>query len=240
MRARNHPGERAQRRESDGSVCSIPGCGRPSMLSQRNGVSRYLCRYHVQRKSRHGSHWHGTYRAAELKPYLVAASRWLTARGDATTVAEMDYLLATAGRTEPAMNLRGLDASTRARIAFARLGDAEIPAKRLVTIYLAVAALIEDDFGSHRTREFQVVQAAKAIHRLASGTHRRWMMWNPMGEDIPIETHAYPRSSGFVLRKIGEAMAKVVDPLVGIAVPEIIKIKTERFGPHPSHRVTAK
>ncbi|MER9414759.1 hypothetical protein NKI95_02035 [Mesorhizobium sp. M0306] len=152
----------------------------------------------------------------------------------------MDYLLATAGRAEPAMNLRGLDAASRARIAFARLSDAEIPAKRLVAIYLAVAALIEDDFASNRTKEFQIVQAAKAAHRLASGTHRRWMMWNPKGEDVSIEIHAYPRSSGLVLRKIGEAMGKVVDPLVGVAVPEIIKLKVERFGLHPSHRAAAE
>jgi hypothetical protein len=109
-----------------------------------------------------------------------------------------------------------------------------------VAIYLAVAAIIEDDFGSHRTREFQIVQAAKAAHRLASGTHKRWMMWNPKGDDVPIEIHAYPRSSGLVLRKMGEAMARVVDPLVGVAVPEIIKLKVARFGPHPSHRTAAE
>ncbi|OBP81202.1 hypothetical protein BAE42_03235 [Mesorhizobium loti] len=154
-------------------------------------------------------------------------------------IREVDYLLAGSGRVEPAMNLRGLSAAVRARIAFARLSEAEVPAKRLVAIYLAVAALIEDDFESHRTREFQIVQSAKAAHRLASGTHRRWMMWNPKGEDVPFEIHAYPRSSGLVLRRIGEAMENVVDPLVGAAVPEIINQKTEKFGPHPSHHVAA-
>ncbi|ESY44723.1 hypothetical protein X747_05315 [Mesorhizobium sp. LNJC384A00] len=179
-----------------------------------------------------------------MEAYLTAAKGWLDinrkASGVSATIAEMDYLLATSGRAEPAMNLRGLSVAARARIAFARLSDAEIPAKRLVTIYLAVAALIEDDFGSHRTKEFQIVQAAKAAHRLASGTHRRWAMWNPKGEDVPIEIHAYPRSSGLVLRKIGEAMGKVVEPLVGAAVPEIIRLKVERFGPHPSHHAAAE
>ncbi|PWJ91709.1 hypothetical protein C8D77_103407 [Mesorhizobium loti] len=224
--------------------CTVPGCSRKSSLAIGTGRSAYYCRYHVQRKSRHGSHWHDTYPANELKPYLTAAKGWLDACRRASdvlaTIAEMDRRLATAGRAEPAMNLRGLNAATRARIAFARLSDAEIPAKRLVAIYLAVAALIEDDFGSHRTRDFQIVQAAKAAHRLASGTHRRWAMWNPKGEDVPIEIHAYPRSSGLVLRKIGEAMGKVVDPLVGAAVPEIIRLKVERFGPHPSHHAAAE
>jgi hypothetical protein len=152
----------------------------------------------------------------------------------------MDYLLAASGRVEPATNLRGLSAAVRARIAFARLSEANVPACRLVAIYVAVAALIEDDWVSHRSREFQIVQAAKVAHRLASGTHRRWMMWNPKGEDVPIEIHAYPRSSGLVLRKIGEAMGKTVDPLVGVAVPEIIRLKTEKFGPHPSHHAAAE
>ncbi|ESZ09336.1 hypothetical protein NKH47_12450 [Mesorhizobium sp. M1060] len=148
----------------------------------------------------------------------------------------MDYLLAGSGRAEAAMNLRGLSAATRARIAFARLSEAEVPANRLVAIYVAVAALIEDDFGSHRTREFQIVQAAKVAHRLASGTHRRWLMWNPRGADVPVEIHAYPRSAGLVRRNIGEAMGKVVDPLVAEAVPEIIQLKVAKSGPHPSHR----
>ncbi len=149
-------------------------------------------------------------------------------------------MLAGSGRAESAMNLRGLRAVTRARIAFARLSEAEVPASRLVAIYVAVAALIEDDFGSHRTREFQIVQAAKVAHRLASGTHRRWQMWNPKGADVPIEIHAYPRSAGLVLRKIGEAIGKVVDPLVAAAVPEIIQLKVAKSGPHPSHRCQQK
>lgn len=241
MRSNSHPANRIrQGGEAGGEPCSIPGCGRPSMLSQGNGLSRYLCRYHAQRKSRNGSPWHGTYRASELQPYLDAASRWLAAQhpGNAVGIAvrEIDYLLAGSGRVEPAMNLRGLSAATRARIAFARLSEAEVPASRLVAIYVAVAALIEDDFGSHRTREFQIVQAAKVAHRLASGTHRRWLMWNPRGAEVPIELHAYPRSAGQVLRKIGEAIGKVVDPIIATAVPEIIQLKVAKSGPHPSHQ----
>lgn len=138
------------------------------------------------------------------------------------------------------MNLRGLSAATRARIAFARLSKAEVPASRLVAIYLAVAALIEDDWGSHRTREFQIVQAAKVAHRLASGTHRRWQMWNPLGADVTVEAHVYPRSAGLVLRRIGEAMGKAVDPVLDVAIPEIIVLKVAKYGQHRSHRAAAE
>lgn len=225
----------------DGSSahCSVPGCRRLTALATGAGRAPFHCRYHVQRKSRHGSHWHGTYRASELRPYLAAAQGWLDVNRNATdalaAIAEMNHCLAGAGRPEVAMSLRGQNAATRARVAFARLREAEVPASRLVAIHLAVVALIEDDFGSHRTREFQLVQAAKAVHRLASGTHRRWLMWNPAGQDISVEIHAYPRSSGLVLRKMGEALAKAADPLASLALGEIIRLKTARFGPHPSH-----
>ncbi len=145
------------------------------------------------------------------------------------------------GRVDPAMNLRGQSAEYRARVAFARLRAANIPTRRLIAIYLAVAALIEDDFGSHRTREFRLVQAAKAIHRLASGTHRTWDIWDPRtGGTRKAELHAYPRSSGHVLRKIGETLEKACEELSRAAVPEVIAMRTERFGPHPSHPPVAK
>ncbi len=149
--------------------------------------------------------------------------------------------MAGVGRVDPAMNLRGQSAEYRARIAFARMRAAEIPTRRLIAIYLGVAALIEDDFGSHRTREFRIVQAAKAVHRLASGTHRKWDAWDPLtGGTRPVELHAYPRSSGHVLRKIGEALEKACDELARAEVPAVIAMRTQLFGPHPSHPPAAQ
>jgi hypothetical protein len=150
---------------------------------------------------------------------------------------ELDYILAFAGPVDPAMNLRGQSAAYRARVAFARLREAGVTVERLLAIYLGVAALIEDDWGSHRVREFRIVQAAKAVHRLASGTHRRWEMWNPRGAAVKTELHVYPKSSGLVLRKIGATLEHGCEEVVATAVPEIIAAKTARFGPHPSHRM---
>jgi hypothetical protein len=132
------------------------------------------------------------------------------------------------------MNLRGRSAAYRARVAFARLREAGIGTERLLAIHLGVTALIEDDFGSHRVEEFRIVQIAKAVHRLASGTHRHWEMWNPRGAPVPIEIHAYPRSSGLVLREIGEALEKACGPLSREALAEIIALKKARYGVHPS------
>ncbi len=57
--------------------CAIPDCGRPTMRSSGVGLAEMHCRYHVQSRARHGSHWHSTYKAADLKPYLVVAAEWI-------------------------------------------------------------------------------------------------------------------------------------------------------------------
>ncbi|RUM26637.1 hypothetical protein EFQ99_00015 [Rhizobium vallis] len=225
--------------------CAALGCRRQVEVAEGTGLARYHCRYHVQHKSRHGSHWHATYKASELRPYVQSAERWIKEhREDSTyrgTYWELEHFMAGVGRADVAMNLRGQSAEYRARVAFARLRAAEIPTRRLIAIYLGVSALIEDDFGSHRTREFRIVQAAKAVHRLASGTHRKWDVWDPRtGGTRKAELHAYPRSSGHVLRKIGEVLEKACDELARAVVPEVIAMRTERFGPHPSHQPVAK
>lgn len=219
--------------------CAIPGCGRPTMHSSGKGLAQLHCKYHVQQKNRHGSHWHPTYRSADLKPYLKAATDWIASnqhqpdvRG---AVLGLNETLAASGLVDPAMNLRRRSAAYRARVAFARLREAGVRGNRLLAIYLAVSALIEDDLGSHRSEEFRIVQAAKAAHRLASGTHRRWEFPGPDGRTRHTELHAYPRSSGLLLRKMGEALEKACEPVTREAVPQIIEMKTERSGPHSSH-----
>jgi hypothetical protein len=148
------------------------------MCSAGIGPAEFHCRYHVQFRARHGSHWHPTYEAAELKPYLAVATEWIEQhRADvwvAHTLIGLRGLLDGAGRVEPAQNIKRLPAASKARVAFARLREAAVKPERLLAIHLAVAALIEDDAGSHRINEFRLVQVAKPIHRLASGTHRRW------------------------------------------------------------------
>jgi hypothetical protein len=71
---------------------------------------------------------------------------------------------------------------------------------------MAVSALIEDDAGSHRVTEYRIAQVAKAAHRLASGTDRHWDFPLDNGSTAPLAFHAYPRSSGRVLRVIGKAI----------------------------------
>ena len=222
------------------ATCSIPGCGKPTMFASGSGIASMHCRSHVEFKARHGSHWHGTYRSAELQVYIKAAERWLKANptgpGVVFALQTLDWQMRRAGPVDPAMNLRGQPAAYRAKIAFARLREAGIKAERLLAIFLGVVAIIEDDRGSHRIRDFRLVQAAKAVHRLASGTHRRWDMWSPTtGGTVPVVLHAYPESSGIVLRRIGEVLEEACGDAAGAATTAIIELKSKQAGPHPSH-----
>jgi hypothetical protein len=162
------------------------------------------CRYHVQFKARHGSHWHATYKAAELQPYLTVAAEWIKTHLEDPrakyALIGLKGLLDASGRAEPAQDIKRRSAAHKARVAFARLREGGIEPARILAIHMAVAALNQDDWGSHKVAEFRLVQTAKAVHRLASGTHRHWECPMQDGTTRTIHFHAYPRSSVIVLR----------------------------------------
>ncbi|WP_245945021.1 hypothetical protein [Pelagibacterium lacus] len=75
---------------------------------------------------------------------------------------------------------------------------AQVNPVEVIAAWLAIEAMIEaDPHPEHK--EFQLVQAAKLVHRMASGSHRRWQ--GPDGGTI--EMHVYPRPRGKVLRHLG-------------------------------------
>lgn len=217
--------------------CAIPGCRNLTMRAARLGLALFHCRKHVEHKARHGSHWHGTYSAAELKPYLASATAYVRLRAESdrfikAALNAIALLLEEAGPTEIATRLRGMSANKRARIALARLRVAGVKPERFVAIVLAVTALIEEDPRSHRTKEFRTVQIAKALHRLASGTHKRWPFVDIQGRQRQIELHAFPRSSGPVLRLIGRAIEKQCEWVMEKHLAAVLALKVERYGRH--------
>lgn len=218
--------------------CAVPGCGRPTSLAAGKGLGDTLCRFHIDQRARHGSTWRGSYPATELRPYLQTALRFLQDRRrdprvDVVTAA-LQGLLDGAGRAEAAMHIKRRPARDRARIAFARLREAGVTGERLLANHMAMNALIADDVGSHRVREFRIVQVAKALHRLASGTHKRWDFPLSDGTTAPIAMHVYPKSSGLVLRAMGEEIEALCGELTAKNLAAIRALKAERYGPHPS------
>lgn len=203
------------------------------------GLAAFHCRFHVEHKARHGSHWHGTYSATELKPYIAVTTSFVRLRAESDRIIRaainaLARLLEEAGPTEIATRLKGMSAARRARIALARLRVAGIEPERMLATVLAVTALIEEDRGSHRTKEFRIVQIAKALHRLASGYHRVWEIQDANGRTRRTELHAFPRSSGPVLRLIGRAIEGPCEWVVEKYLASIMALKVKRYGRHPA------
>lgn len=239
------PASRMKRRLGDGSAfalrCTVPdpvsgrACGRPTMRAAGIGLATLYCRHHVEHRARHGSHWHGTYSAAKLKPYLSAATSYvrLRAPNDTFITAAINAIqaeLTEAGPVEIATRLKGLSAAKRAKIALARLRVANVPPERIVSIVLGVAALIEDDPRSHRTKEFRTVQIAKAVHRLASGTG--WVIYDAHGRQHRSKVRAYPKSMGPVLRLMGRLLETPCELVLAHHLPGVLTYK-QRYGRRP-------
>lgn len=193
------------------ATCAIPGCSRPTMKAAREGLAPHHCRRHVEHRQRHGSFWRASFKACELRPYVTAATAYVGLRASddkfiAAAIADMGRALEDAGPVEIATRLKGMSATKRAKIGLARLRVEGVPPQRIVSIVLAVAALIKADATAPRAKEFRTVQICKAVHRLASGTHRVWVVEDHQGRKRRTEMHAFPKSTGRVLREMGRML----------------------------------
>ncbi|WP_246675021.1 hypothetical protein [Mesorhizobium sp. B2-5-3] len=193
--------------------CRVVGCSRPARAGTGDGLDTRFCRSHADHYARHGSPYRASYRAQEINPYRAAAQAWLEVNQSDTYVANavdrVATLLRTAGPHVEAFRLRGLSPQDRAKAAWARLRKADTDPRRVVAVWLAVEMIISNDPQAERKAEFKQVQAAKLVHRMASGTHKRW------GEGpTATELHVYPRPRGRVLRHMGDALEKACELLV--------------------------
>ncbi len=215
--------------------CRVVGCTKPARAGTEDGLDTRFCRSHADRYARHGSPYRLSYTATELAPYRAAAMAWLK-ENEANpwvrnAVSRVETLFHTSGPHMEAFRLRGLSPEQRAKAAWARLRKAAVDPVRVVAAWLAVEMILRDDPQAERKAEFKRVQAAKIVHRMASGTHKRW------GEGVGAkELHVYPRSRGRVLRHIGEAVESAVELLVqhrGADLPgkaEVAGVAGERTG----------
>jgi hypothetical protein len=110
---------------------------------------------------------------------------------------------------------------------------------------IGITALLSDDTWAPRSEEYRLTQSAKAIHRLASGTHREYEIALPVraaalgeGEDAgaaKASLHVYPRPRGQALRVIGKALDEACGALAEDMIPAIIAAKEARYGRHPCY-----
>lgn len=195
--------------------CRIVGCTELTPAATGKGLSRRACRRHEDHYGRHGSYTHRTYSGAVIAPHRRAALAWLEAhKADPVVtrgVLAVEALYAAAGPSVNAGNLPGLPPAERARAAWARLRSAKVNPRAALAAWLAVVATIAADPSADTRSEFSRVQAAKVLHRMSSGTHRRWEREQPGGRVEVTEYHKYPASRGRVLRHIGEQLERAAE-----------------------------
>lgn len=207
------------------SRCRVIGCGKPARAGTDDGLDTRFCRSHADHYARHGSPYKPSYTAHEIGPYRKAAMEWLKANeGDLwvrNAIDRVRTLYETAGPHVEAFRLRGLPPEARAKAAWARLRKANVDPRRVVVAWVAIEAIVRDDPQSDTKAEYKRVQAAKLIHKMASGTHKKW----GDGSDAK-QLHVYPRSRGKVLRHMGRDAEQACELLVQHSEPRFHRATT--------------
>ncbi|MDX1068975.1 hypothetical protein FB004_109185 [Sinorhizobium medicae] len=207
------------------SRCRVIGCGKPARAGTDDGLDTRFCRSHADHYARHGSPYKRSYTAQEIGPYRKAAMEWLKANeGDLwvrNAIDRVRTLYETAGLHVEAFRLRGLSPEARAKAAWARLRKANVDPRRVVVAWLAIETIVHDDPQSDTKAEYKRVQAAKLIHKMASGTHKKW----GDGSDAK-QLHVYPRSRGKVLRHMGRDVEQACELLVQHSEPRFHRATT--------------
>lgn len=209
-------------------VCPIPGCGRPPQARAGKGFSLSHCRYHVQARNRYGSFWKRNIPAATLYPYRRAAERFIREHASdfwvSAALQALEGLMSSSGPVQRTVDvLHSLEPRDKARAALARLRKAEIAPERLLVAYLAVSgALLEDPIGpGGEPGEYRRVQSAKAVFRLASGSHIIY------GAGPRQRYDRYPRSTGLVLRHLGSMLETACEHVHETHLAAIMQLKTQ-------------
>lgn len=217
--------KRVQHPDLNHLYCNTVGCDQKASAGTSKGLNKRFCRRHEDFYKRHGSYYRSSYSSAMIKPYINKALRWLCENRENLTVQRaiqrVNKLYSTSGPKIEAFRLRGLPPIERSKIAWARLRSAKIDPMRPLAAWIAVELITLNEPQSESNSHFKRVQAAKLIHRMASGSHRKWEQLNSVGEAISIEMHTYPRSRGKVLVHIGESIEKATELLVSYHLNDI-------------------
>jgi len=197
--------------------CQVYPCQNRPTAGSGEGLNRLYCRKHIEHYRRHGSYVKKSYGSGELRPYRVAALQWLQEHSAdpavSTALGRIRSLLSTAGHPVEAFRLAGLSPSERARNAWAALAKRRVDPAEIAAAFLAVRMRLRDDPQPDRHAEYRNVQAAKLLHRMAGGTHRRWEREREDGSIEVTELHRHPVSRGLVLRVLGEQIARACEAL---------------------------
>lgn len=216
---------RAQEPSHMFKMCRVVGCKNTARAGTGDGLDTRFCRSHADQYARHGSPYRSSFKACEINPYRRAAVEWLVANeGNKLVVNALQRVRGLYDRAGPhveAFRLRGMSPGDRAKAAWARLRQHGVDPRLVVAAWLAIEAKTAADPQSETKSEFKRVQAAKIVHRLASGSHKGWRQ----GGGKTTELHVYPASRGNVLRHLGEDIESAAE----LVAAHYAKWATTRF-----------
>ena len=218
---------RIAQREGAFARCQVYPCENRPTASSGEGLNRLYCRKHIEHYRRHGSYVKKSYGSGELRPYRVVAFRWLREHAAdpvvSTALGRIRELLSASGRPVEAFRLAGLSPAERARNVWATLAKRRVDPAEIAAAFLAVRMRLCDDPQPYRHAEYRNVQAAKLLHRMGGGTHRRWEREHDDGSVEVTELHRHPVSRGLVLRVIGQTLADACEaiPLPSMDTPAL-------------------
>lgn len=198
--------------------CRVVGCGKPARAGTEDGLDTRFCRSHSDHYSRHGSPYKPSYTAAQLARHRAAAEAWLEANANdkwvRNAIDRVETLYRCSGPHVEAFRLRGLSPQDRARAAWARLRKAKVDPHRVIAAWVTIELAIRADPQPETKAEYKSVQAAKLVHRMASGSHKRWGE-GPTGKGL----HVYPRPRGRMIRHLGADIESAVELLTAGLLP---------------------
>lgn len=229
---------RAREPDSEHRFCRVIGCPNPPRAATAKGLDKRFCRRHAEHYSRHGSPYKRSYVSGDLLPYRKLVRAWLKERSKdrwvSNAVQRVEGLYARAGPFETAFALAGRTPRERAWKAWARLRKAAVDPVRVIEAWLIVELAVRLDPQPDGNKEFKRVQAAKQVHRLASGSHKRWEQvayhtpgTAPAAKPNVIELHKYPHSRGRVLRYIGQDLEEACEHLVSKHLQELLALAAD-------------
>lgn len=207
------------------SHCRIIGCQQLASASTGDGLNLRFCRRHEDFYERHGSYYKSSYTAQQITPYVQSARKWLILNQSNPTVyraiLSVKRLYSDAGQHIEAFRLAGLSPNDRAKAAWARLRVSNVDPIKPLAAWIAIELISIKDPQAERKQHFKRVQAAKLIHRMASGTHKTWHRTDSNGEVRVVTLQKYPRSRGKVLVHIGEQIEAACELIVSHHLNEI-------------------
>lgn len=216
---------RMARGENAFARCQVYPCENRPTAAMGEGLNRRYCRKHIEHYRRHGSYVKKSYGAGELRPYRSDALRWLQAHAEDNAVQialdKARMRMSLSGAPVEAFRLAGKSPEERARNVWAQLRQRRVDPMEVLAAWLAVRLRLRDDPQPDRHLEYRNVQAAKLLHRMAGGTHKRWERERGDGRIEVTEMHRHPVSRGLVLRVLGQSLADVCEAL---PLPELTQM----------------